>query len=164
MESLTIEGNRYEARFQNVKREADELPAGTDGDEGSINIWADYKMWWVGDVVVVDKDSQRETRFHFTTFARRNVLGGIRDESFEESLLLVRGKNLEGRFVSHRGGGDIVTDRQGVIDYLFEGLYNKSSELARDEFVQTIEIPLLEQHVLAERGYACSESSLALAG
>lgn len=51
----------------------------------------------------------------------------------------------------------MVTDREGVIDYLLEGVYDEGCARSQEEFLPHLKIPLLEQHLLAEEGYAKAE-------
>ena len=147
MEGSTLEGNKYRAVFLDAKKEEEK--------DYQYTCWHTVpSMWWEGKVIITDKTAGGQVRATFETFHRANVDGGIRDESLEESLLLVRGRNYDGEYISYIGGRDVVTDRKGVIDYLLEGVYNEVSDLSREEFVPHVKIPLLEQHDLAERGYA----------
>jgi len=153
MQGLTLEGNRYSAVFLDAKKQEEK--------DYKYTCWhTSPSMWWEGKAVINDNTIGGQVRVTFETFHRANVEGGIRDETLEESLLLVRGRTDDGRFISYRGGRDVVTDRAGVIDYLLKGIYDKAFERLREEFIPHLNIPLLEQHDLAERGYARLEQAV----
>jgi len=156
MEGLTLEGNRYVAVFLDAEQIEEKNYVYT--------CWHTCRhMWWEGKAILTDKTRGEQVRATFETFHRANVPKGIRDETLEESLLLVRGRTVDGGFVSHKGGREVVLDRKGAVDYLLEGVYDEARELSRTEFVPHVKIPLLEQHDLAERGYAEPEPEQAVA-
>jgi hypothetical protein len=119
-------------------------------------------MWWRGKAIITDKSLGRQVRATFETFHRSNAPGGIRDETLEESLLLVRGKTDDGKMVSYKGGRGIITKKSKVVDYLLEVLYKDAEKLAETEFLPHIEIPLLEQQNLSKMGYARLEEQIAV--
>jgi len=154
MERLTLEGNRYIAILLDAEKREEE--------DYRYSCWHTAPdMWWEGNAIITNKTTGKEVRTTFETFRRANVEGGIKAETLEESVLLVRGRTADGGFVSHKGGGDIVLDRPEVVDYLFDGVYGEASAIARVKFMPHVRIPLLEQADLAERGYAKPEEAAA---
>jgi len=153
MERLTLEGNNYSAVFLDAEKKEE--------NEFGYTCWHTIpSMWWEGKAIINYKPVGGQVRVTFETFHRANVDGGIRDETLEESLLLVRGRTDDGRFASYRSGRDVVTDRAGVIDYLLKGVYDEAFGRSIEEFVPHMEIPLLDQNDLAERGYARLEQAV----
>ena len=150
MDILPLEGSLYRAVFLDYTLMGEK--------DFEYTCWrTSPSAWWEGKTIIEERESGGQVRATFETFHRADVQGGVRNESLEESLLLVSGRRANGSFVSYKGGAEIVTDRVGVIDYLLGGMYNQASERAKTEFVPHLEIPLLEQHDLAERGYAKPE-------
>jgi len=151
MTDLILKGERYRATFQNSQKEGDH----------STHVYTCWNtsphMWWKGRVRIEDRSSGKDVRAFFESYHRSDVPEGIKDENLEESLLLVRGRNEKGNLISHKNGGKIITNRQEVIDYLLGRMYQDALDLGRDEVFPTINVPLLEQHELAERGYALGE-------
>lgn len=151
MNDLVLQGERYTAIFRHTKKE----------DDSSTHVYSCWKtsphMWWKGQVKITDNVTGRDARAFFETFHRSDVPMGIRSETLEESLLLIRGKNDKGHYVSHRSGGSIVINKRGVIDYLLEEMYEDALSSGQERIFPKINIPLLEQHNLAEHGYALEE-------
>ncbi|MEK6847570.1 MAG: hypothetical protein AABX50_00400 [Nanoarchaeota archaeon] len=157
MDDLVLEGKKYTAVFQHTQRY-------DDSSTHEYTCWNTRQhMWWEGRVRINDKVTTKDVRAFFETFHRSDVPEGIRDETLEESLLLVRGMDEKGNYVSHRGGGNIITNRNAVIDYLLGKMYESALSLGKDEVFPKIDIPLLEQSDLAERGYALGEPVSAVA-
>lgn len=154
MEGLTLEGNRYRAIFLDAEKKEEK--------DYEYTCWHTHpSMWWNGKVIITNKAVGEQVRATFETFHRVNVEAGIRDETLEESLLLVRGRTEERGFISYKGGRDVVIDRIEVIDYLLERVYNEALfKCSREEFLPDVKIPLLEQDDLAERGYARLEQAV----
>mgnify|MGYP001567584639 CR=1 FL=1 len=145
MEELVIEGERYRATFQNVRRN-------DDSKTYEYSCWnTSPKMWWEGEMRVIDKSEQGDIRTFFKTYPRSDVPNGIRNETFEQSLLLVRGEN-NGRYFNLRIGNDIIPDKDKAVDYLLGRLYEEASGLGEEKVFPKINIPLIELSDLVEQG------------
>ena len=157
MYHLEIEGRKYVAKFQNVTVQTQDDDS--DDGAGDFNVWnSGPKMWWYGTVLIAGCDFIRDVRAHFETYHRKDVEGGISEETLEESLMFVRGRDEDGIYVSHRNGGDVITNRKSTIDYLLAQVYYEgSTQIEVGKIIPSVSFPLLEQHVLAELGYALPE-------
>jgi len=110
--------------------------------------------------MITNNSTKEDVRAYFETLRRRDVEGGIRDETLEESLLMVRGFDQNGRYVTHKCGQGVVTNRVGLIDYLLEIVHEDIVSLRDEEIFPTVKIPLLEQSTLYAKGYASEEPVL----
>ena len=150
MEDFILEGERYTATFQSAVLNSD--------NTGYESCWKTSSYaWWTGSIKIIDKESGNDARATFETLHRADVPDGIRTETLEQSLLLVRGVDEKDDFVSHRDGGSILFNRKGAVDYLLGQVYEKILEDREIIIFPTVDIPLLEQHDLAKHGFALEE-------
>ena len=152
MVDLILEGERYRAMFQNSEQRGDH----------STHTYSCWKtrphMWWEGRVKIEDRGNRRDIRAFFETYHRSDALGGIRDESLEESLLLVRGHDDDRGYFNLRIGEEAIPEKVRAIDYLLGRMYEDALELGRDEVFPKIRIPLLEQQELVDLGLVLGET------
>ena len=151
MEDFILEGERYVALFQLYRKV-------NDSKTHKYSVWkTSPHMWWTGMIKIMDKESGNDARATFETLHRADVPDGIRTETLEQSLLLVRGVNEKSEFVSHKDGGSILFNRKGATDYLLCQVYEKILEDREIIIFPRVDIPLLEQHDLAKHGFALEE-------
>ena len=153
MVDLILEGEKYRAVFQNSEQRGDH----------STHVYSCWntspQMWWEGRVKIENmEDDGKDVRSLFETYHRSDVPGGIRDESLEESLLLVRGHDDNKGYFNLRIGGESIPERAKAMDYLLGRMYEDVLEFGRDEVFPTIRIPLLEQQELGDLDLALGKS------
>lgn len=150
MIDLVLEGEQYRATFQNSHKAGDH-------STHEYSCWSTRPhMWWKGQVKIENPLTGRDVRAFFETYHRSDVPGGIKDETLEESLLLVRG-NDNGRYFNLRIGGEAIPERARAIDYLLGRMYEDALELGKDEVFPTVNVPLLGQQELIDLGLVLRE-------